>query len=208
MRLILILLLLSCSFSTFAQEESLFPELDELNYSKTTSDETVESQSNDIIIAESEESENSINKQDLFQKTEESVQDTVEPKPEENAKEEDDKDKYILWTIDNVNATITPNPVTSYCSASLGIFNMLGKELKEFSGSFTFGDMTKEFKFSNLAKEKASGYKYMFVGTACEQILNIPELNIKTCKVDGWSEKKCKEKVKYLQLGDNQATTR
>ena len=60
--------------------------------------------------------------------------------------------------------------------------------------------MTKQFKFNNIEKEQAGASKYTFVGTACEQIVNEPAYTIETCQVEGWSEKKCKEKVEFLKL--------
>ena len=64
--------------------------------------------------------------------------------------------------------------------------------------------MTKKFNINNLQKGQAAGAKYMFVGTSCEQILNPPQLEIRTCEVEGWSEKKCKGKVKYVQIPQNE----
>ena len=206
MRFILSLLFLSYAVGASAQEESLFPELAGLS---STIKEQESSEENSEVINESVEmdqvEEPLSNEEDLFQPKEDLIEAEVITDVEDVSKEEEDKEQYILWTLDDIKATLTPNRNASFCSATFAVANTLRKELKSFSGTFTVGDMTKKFDIKNLKKERGVVSKYMFVGTSCEQILNPPLLDIEKCQVDGWSEKKCKEKVKFIQTSQDKA---
>jgi len=215
MKFFLGLIMVSCSFAALAQnaeEPSLFPELSGF---ATTQQPAV--QTNDTVVeTEKEEedfSEDEIitEEEDLFKETETPTVATEEPTNEtkdsaEEEDEEDEKEQYIYIVVDDVKATLTPNRNASFCSAAFAVANGLKKELKAFSGSFTVGSMTKEFKFTNVPKEQAAAAKYMFVGTSCEEILNPPSYTIQTCQVEGWSEKKCKSKVQFVPIPKQENT--
>ena len=204
MRLILGLLFLSCSLEAYAQVESLFPELAEFTSNEEEQvifEEQPSENASEEVVEISEEEDLFQQKMDIEQP--ENTPSSEEAPPEE---EEDTGEQYILLAVDDIQATLTPNRNASFCSAVFAIANTLKKELKSFTGSFTIGTTTKEFTFSNLKKNQAAASKYLYVGTSCEQILNPPQLNIKTCQVDGWSEKKCKEKVKFIQPSQNKPT--
>lgn len=210
MKFFLSLIMVSCSFAALAQsteEPSLFPELTGFAVAKPANQTT-----NDIIeVTEENKNTEDISggeilpeEEDLFKKTEttpvqsEETTESTEEETEEN--EENEEEQHIFIVIDDVKATLTPNRNTSFCSAAFAVANGLKKELKAFSGTFTIGSMTKEFKFANIGKEQASAAKYMFVGTSCEEILNPPAYTIQTCQVEGWSEKKCKSKVEFVPI--------
>ena len=214
MKYFLSLIMVSCSFAALAQnaeEASLFPELSGLvsaaPAAQTDIDAVVSDEEEEETISSQEEEASS--EEDLF-KTEETIpqaQEDTESTTEEGSEEEDDeKEQHIYIVIDDVKATLTPNRNASFCSAAFAVANGLKKEIKDFSGNFTIGSMTKEFKFSNIAKEQASAAKYMFVGTSCEEILNPPAYTIKTCQVEGWSEKKCKSKVQFVAIPKQEDT--
>lgn len=220
MKFFLSLMVLSCSCIALAQsteEPSLFPTL-----SGFTDEETVTKTDNDTIgVKEQTETISSSNETILEEETEEDLfkepappqlnQTEVTPETgketvEEEEDNDDDKQQRIYITIDDVQATLTPNRNASFCSAAFAVVNGLKKELKAFSGNFTIGSMTKEFKFNNVAKEQAAALKYMFIGTSCEEILNQPAYTITKCEVEGWSEKKCKNKVQFIAIPKQENT--
>ena len=218
MKFFLTLIMVSCSFAALAQdaeEPSLFPELSGFSVTQQpavqTNDAIDETEKKEEDVSEDEIT---ANEEDLFKEPENPTVTTEEPtneteeeeEEEEEESEEDEKEQHIYIVVDDVKATLTPNRNASFCSAAFAVANGLKKELKAFSGSFTVGSMTKEFKFTNVPKEQAAAAKYMFVGTSCEEILNPPSYTIQTCQVDGWSEKKCKDKVQFVPIPKQENT--
>ena len=195
MKEIFFITLVFYAVTTLAQtgeEESLFPELDDFGSSSNT-------------IATPEEETPSDIGQDLFaQKIDFSVR---APSQEGTAEEtdQDDKGQCIYIALDDINATLTPNSNASFCSAAFVVANGLKKEIISFSGTFTVGSMTKEFKFDHIEKEQAAGSKYTFVGNSCAEILNPPAYTIQTCQVEGWSEEKCKKKISFIAVPKEEA---
>jgi len=190
MKYFLSLIMVFCSFAALAQnteEAPLFPELSGLVTGAPAAQTDIDSVASDEEEGEaiSSQEEESSSEEDLF-KTEETIPQTQEgtettaEEESEEEEEEDEKEQHIYIVIDDVKATLTPNRNASFCSAAFAVANGLKKEIKDFSGNFTIGSMTKEFKFSNVGKEQASAAKYMFVGTSCEEILNPPANTIKT----------------------------
>ena len=214
MRLFLGLMLVSCAFQALAQEVDdppLFPEFSNFQASKEKpADEIVskEEKSDENLIVDSD-IDNEKLKQDLFEvstptsespNTENSSTSPETMEEEEESEKEEDKDRKIYLFIDGVKATLTPNRNASFCTAVFAVANRLKKPLKAISGTFTVGSMTKQFSFTNIAKEGASGLKYTFIGTSCEEILNEPAYTVKKCQIEGWSEKKCKNKVEFVPI--------
>ncbi len=213
MKLFLILALLSNSCIALAQsstEESLFPELAAFS---TQDYKKLDEQSRNTIIIPKEEQlqndqeqlpeEDQIDEKNLFEENAaEPVQESIPSTEEENQNEdqEDDEQQNIIVTINDIDATLTPNREASFCSANFVVGNGLKKEIKSFSGTFTIGTVTKKFSFKNIAKRNVFAKKYIFIGTSCEQITNEPQLVIESCQVEGWSEKKCKSKVQFVPL--------
>ncbi len=216
MKLFLILASLSISCIALAQnstEDSLFPELSGFS---TANYKKLDAQSKETVVIPNEESseanvepplDKSVTEdEDLFTKqdTPESVQDSIDPMEEIEESEEDDNQQKIVLTITDIHATLTSNRNASFCSATFVIGNALKKEIKSFSGDFTIGSVTKKFLFKNIAKQNVFAKKYVFTGTSCEQITNEPKLDIQSCQVEGWSEKKCKEKVQFVPVPKEQ----
>ena len=218
MKLFLILASLSISYIALAQnstEDSLFPELSAFS---TSNYKKLDAQSKEAVaIPNGESSEANVEPlleefvtedEDLFSKqdTTESVQDNINSVEETEEPEEDDNDNQqkIVLTITDINATLASNRDASFCTATFVVGNALKKEIKSFSGDFTIGSVTKKFLFKNIAKQNVFAKKYVFTGTSCEQITNEPKLDIQSCQVEGWSEKKCKEKVQFIPIPKEQ----
>ena len=205
MKLFLTLILASCSLVAFAQtsdENALFPELSRFSGSSSKQEEDPDLKTEKQDVSDSQSAEEKSDGEDLFAKKETVLEsaDKTEPEEEKEEEEGEDDEHFIFISFADVKATLTPNRNASFCFASFIALNHLKKELKSFSGDFTIGSMTKQFKFYNVEKERIAGAKYTFVGTSCEEILNPPSYNITTCQVDGWSEKKCKSKVRFVPV--------
>ena len=201
MKRVFFMIFISYSITTLAQTgegESLFPELDDFA-----------SASNTISTAETEktpsDTEQTDPEDDLFaEKTDSSAhmpskEDTIEET------DQDDQGQYIYIALDDIKATLTPNSNASFCSAAFIVANGLKREIISFTGTFTVGSMTKEFKFDHIEKEQAAGSKYTFVGNSCAEILNPPAYTIQNCQVEGWSEEKCKKKVAFVAIPKEEA---
>ena len=202
------LCLLAMGSSVLAQETAepfLFPELANIKEKQDVSAVSEENITSDEVVdvVETEPTpneENDIETEDLFREAEETpteeVQETVEEEDEEN-----DENGKIFFMIPDVDATITSNKAVSYCTFTLVVENDLKKDLKKISGTLRIGTAEKKFNFSNLSRNGGlAGFEYMLIGASCEKVLDPPVINVTTCQVDGWSEKKCKEKVTYTSL--------
>lgn len=212
MKLFLIFALLSFPYMVFGQEDSLFPELSKL--SSSDHKESDKLPQNTITIPQNENfeedsldenSETVIQEDSLFEPDINSSTTDDEAKREkegegEEENDDEDKEQHTYLFIDNAKATLTPIRNASFCTADFIAANKLKKELKQISGTFTIGEMQKNFIFNNIPVNTAAGAHYTFVGTSCEQILNAPKVEVNTCQVDGWSEKKCLDKIMFLAI--------
>ena len=208
MRYFLTLLLLSSSFSVFAQSSEETPLFPELNVIK--SEDTEISEENGELTEENAQ-ESSVISDDTGIEEEVSSSDEISEEEgiladEEKIEEEEEKEtpQYIFWTVDDVQATLAPNRNGSFCSLAFLVSNQTKKKLEKFSGTFTIGEMQKKFNFSGVNKGESVVSRYTFVGTSCEKILDPPEINIQKCKMENWSEKKCKSKVKFVSLPNSE----
>ena len=208
MRYFLTLLLVSSSLAVLAQsprnEASLFPELNVIKPENTTSNEEIILKKTDELLEKDQSSQDTsddIEEEDLFVEPEEKP--TIENKEKEPKEEDDGIPTAIVWNIDGVQATLTPNRNSSFCSCLFGVYNYTKKKLEKFSGTVTIGGMRKKFNFSGIGKKQLKVSRYTFIGTACEKILDPPEINVQKCQIEGWTEKKCKSHVLFVPLPDS-----
>ena len=217
MKFLLTLMLISCSAVALAQstaEPSLFPELDVLK--KTTEDNKVNTSEAENTVSMNSLEEN----KDTSGISEQAAPDNSTPpnlegtdsssempqKSEESQNDEEKKEEEqnIIVFLDDIDITLTPNRSGSFCSAKFGILNGTKKTLKEFSGTLVINQIRKDFNYSNTKSNAANGNNYIFIGHDCEQLMDPPELEIKKCKIDGWSEKKCKESIVFFATSNQQ----
>lgn len=133
------------------------------------------------------------------QETQEEQQTASEEEDEEESKEDEERKIYIGLT--DIEGTVASVRAVSYCSGVLVVVNGLKKTIQEISGDITIGNQTKNFEFSKVGFEESVGWPIQLVGNACESFLSAPSLNIKKCKVEGMSEKRCRSKLLYVPLG-------
>ena len=215
MKFLLTLMLVSCSTIAFAQnsaEPSLFPELDVL---KTNTNDKVELNKTEATISTDnlKEADTNVNEQvidetNISQNVEKITQPAETPqKPTSPSKEEgkeEEEEQNILVFLDDIDVTLTPNRSGSFCTAKFGILNNTKKQLKEFSGTLVINQIKKNFDFSNTKSKNGRGESYLFIGRECEQLMDPPELEITKCKIEGWSEKKCKESIAFFATSNQE----
>ena len=214
MRFLFILMMLVYSVNNVlaqnSEEPLLFPELSAFDDASQrpkqgekveTEGQTGESDIPDFEVSKIQDKDLFADKKEDFTPPEEK---DIQQKQEDD--EEDDRGQDILLLVDDVRATLTPSRDASFCFASWKMMNNLKKTVKTLSGSLTIGTMTKEFKFTNVEKGRMGEEKYTFLGTSCEKILDPPEYTVQTCEVEGWSEKKCKNKIKFVPISKEENT--
>ena len=136
MRYFLTLLLLSSSLTVFAQssnEASLFPELNAIKPSDVTNDPKTTLKEDGELLDADIDMESLMAENDLIEANlnllAESEEESTEETSEEEGKEEGDDGipPAIVWNIDDVQATLTPNRNSSSCSFLFGVFNSTKK---------------------------------------------------------------------------------
>lgn len=131
------------------------------------------------------------------------AQESDEEEEEGEEEEREDDEKKIFLALNNVKSTLAAVRSVSYCSAVFVLFNNTKKEIQDISGSIGIGNQRKDFKFKKVAAGASVGWPLRVIGDACESIFALPDLQIKTCKVQGMSDKKCRAKLRYVPLNAN-----
>ena len=150
--------------------------------------------------------------EDMGTATEETVTEEVDlfaaPAPQEEAKEEEadeeeedeEEDQKITIYMQDADATITPNRDFSYCFGILKVTSTMKKPVEALDVVLKYGGLTSNYNIRNLVPKDEQTGTISLMGEACEHILDMPEITIKTCRVPEMSEAKCKKKVEFLPL--------
>ena len=123
---------------------------------------------------------------------------TEEATPEEDEDEEDEA-KITIY-MEAIRSTMTPNRNFSYCRGVLKFLNTMKRPVQALDVILTYGPYPASFNVRNLIKDKEQAASLTLMGDACERIMDMPEMEIKRCVVEGMSEAKCKKKVEFLPL--------
>lgn len=113
---------------------------------------------------------------------------------------EEEKDRKIYFALNDIQNNLVAVREVSFCSAHFVLYNDTKRTVNEISGSIKIGDHEEKFKFSGVAPAKAVGLPVQIIGKSCEEIMNIPTLNLKVCKVERMSEKNCRTKLIYVPI--------
>lgn len=200
--------------STSYAQESLFPEL---KFQEEEVSQTTESEEKSTPAENTEENQE-IAPED-FTITEDSlkpvlIEQSVQSEPqvpeespeEEEDSEQDDTEQKVYIALDNIQTTVAAVKEVSYCRGSFILFNGFKKRpLQELSVSLKIGNTDKKFDFKNVAPQATSGKNFIIIGEDCAAILKVPPVDIQKCQIKGISKKKCKEKIEFLPIPqDNQ----
>ena len=140
---------------------------------------------------------------DLFKKKEE--QPVVKAAPEVAQVEEDvteDDEQSIVIYMEAARAVIPPGMNNSYCFGRIKFSNGFRKPVQELSVVVTYGAYSTPYNVRNLLPEVEQTGVLGLVGEACQSIMEMPDLEIKRCVIEGVPEDKCKSKVSFLPLSE------
>ncbi len=217
------LLLGVCLFCSVAVAQELFPELSNLGRGRgkpteevapvpeettTTVEEdlpAIEGGEEEAVEAETavKEAQSATTEEDLFAPVEETPateESAEEEAPEEEEEEEDGAAGKIVIYSDNVDSTIVPNRNFSYCFGQIKFYNGLQKPITRLSVTLTYGDLFTNFNIRNLGPKQTKEEKITLVGTACEVLMDVPQIDIKKCEVPEMEEVACKRRVTFVPL--------
>ncbi len=121
---------------------------------------------------------------------------------DEEESEEEEK-KYIFTALNDIKSYPATIKAVSYCSGYYVLFNDTKRVVQEISGTLGIGDQTKDFKFENVQSGGSVGLPLQIVGAACDSMLQIPDIQIKVCKVERMSEKKCRERFVFVPIASS-----
>ncbi|MBQ3695380.1 MAG: hypothetical protein II938_00190 [Alphaproteobacteria bacterium] len=119
---------------------------------------------------------------------------------EEEQEEEDDGQQRITIYLDNAKATITPNRNFSYCFGLLKFLNTLKRPVLALDIVLKYNNLTTGYNIRDLQPNVEQIGSFSLVGDACERILDMPTVTIKTCRVEDMEEATCKKKVEFIPL--------
>ena len=119
-----------------------------------------------------------------------------EPNPEE---EEDDEEKIQIYMA-SIDSTITPNRNFSYCFGQIKFSTTTKKPVQALDVVITYGPYPSTYNIRNLVKDNEQAVAVTLVGDVCERIMDMPEMTVKRCVVEGMDEAKCKSKVSFTPL--------
>ena len=202
--------LLLCSTAAISQE--LFPELSVLNSTPPQKSiqrpaedvgvplqETYYPDGIDVIQEEVGALPGDLNQQVGMSRTAKKIAQEPLAKDEDKKDEDEDdgEDRRLRMFLDEVDSTLTPVRTMSFCFATIKLYNQLKKPLKSFQATLTYGDIPIKFTASNVAPNGTASQSLTLAGTACEYMLDTPQIDISKCNVDEWEEKKCKERFLF-----------
>ena len=109
-----------------------------------------------------------------------------------------DQEKYLRIRLDDLQGVLPYARTLSYCSGTATLTNETKQPLQSLSLSLTYGDMTSELSYGGVQPNGTQSRPIMLIGPPCESFLNMPEIEIKTCRWGAHSEDACKKKVKFI----------
>ena len=112
---------------------------------------------------------------------------------EERENEEDTDQGQLLMFLDKINSTITQNPISSFCFATVKLQNQLKRPLNSFQAELTFNGIPVEFSVKKVAPGSTASQELTLAGPACMFLTRTPHISIKRCMIGGMSDKQCQD---------------
>ena len=157
--------------SAMAQEKGLFPELD--GQFKLPEKQSQHDAFDDYLIPD-------------------------EPADDAEDGQEDSENTVIKIQLQDLKGALPYARTLAYCSGTAVLTNETKQPLKSLSLTLTYKDMPAELSYSGVQPGKSQSQSLMLIGPPCESILNMPEIDIKTCQWGSQSEDNCKKRVQFL----------
>ena len=104
--------------------------------------------------------------------------------------------------MEAVKAVIPPGANNSYCFGRIKFSSTFRQPVQELSVVITYGPYPTPYNIHNLVADSEQTGVLTLVGAACQSIMDMPELEVKKCVIDGIPEDKCKSSVSFLPLSE------
>ena len=127
------------------------------------------------------------------------VQDT--PSPDEtgtDSVDSPDQDKHFRIQLENIQGALPYARTLSYCAGTAVLTNETKQPLQVLSLTLTYGDMPAQLSFGGVQPNATQSRPVMLIGSPCESFLNMPEVEIQSCRWGAQPEAACKKKVKFI----------
>lgn len=108
------------------------------------------------------------------------------------------QDKYLRIQLGGLQGVLPYARTLSYCSGTATLTNETKQPLQSLSLTLTYGDMKSELSYGGVRPNGTQSRPVMLIGPPCESFLNMPEVEVKTCRWGAQSEDACKKKVKFI----------
>ena len=118
---------------------------------------------------------------------------------QDNEEKENEKvEGNVVIEVQNVEGVLPYARTLAYCTGEAVLTNESDTILRQLSLTITYKDMPKELSYTYVGKKKSRTQKFMLIGLPCENILGMPKVEIKTCKLGKLSEEECKKRVQFI----------
>ena len=109
-----------------------------------------------------------------------------------------DQDKHFSIRLEKVQGALPYARTLSYCAGTATLTNETKQPLQSLSLTLTYGDMPAELSYGGVKPNGTQSRPVMLIGPPCESFLNMPEIEVKTCRWGAQSEAACKKRVKFI----------
>ena len=180
--------------AAWAQE--LFPELNSIpargQQTETQAVETQATESEDLLNKDTAEPQKDEDTAQIEQTA------TAAPQPANQKEDAFDVDPRnparLRMYITDINGALTPGRAMSYCFANLKLQNQINRQVQQFSATVTYGKFPIKFQARNIAPGATVFQNITMVGSACEMLINAPQVDIAACSIDKMTTEECKSK--------------
>lgn len=112
--------------------------------------------------------------------------------------DEQDQNKHFSIRLEKIQGTLPYARTLSYCAGTATLTNETKQPLQNLSLTLTYGDMPAELSYGGVKPNGTQSRPIMLIGPPCESFLNMPEIEVKSCRWGAQSEDACKKRVKFI----------
>ena len=108
------------------------------------------------------------------------------------------KEGNLKIQLRNMEGTLPYVRTMAYCYADAVLTNETNRTLKKLAVRLTYGDMGTDLNYGGVRKKGRQQRKILLIGPPCEQILGMPQIDIKACEMENMTEDACKKRVQFV----------
>lgn len=112
--------------------------------------------------------------------------------------QEESGEGNIKITLTNLKGVLPYARDYAYCFGDLVLENDTNQKLEALSLELTYRETPTIVSFGSVDKKKTQTQALMLIGRACEDILSVPQVDVKVCKMPPQSEDMCKKRVQFI----------